>query len=227
LLLSFSDNTNSGAVPQFYCDVLPRQAQYPQPRDLASKMDKMYTVWWEYLHVFIQGHGPPFIDSVVLRDIAAHCARVRPQLQVPTLFMSAHCVALGGCLLFIRITLGCYIHSFLLRWLVYSSLQIVADEFCRKMELPRAGHPPTAPSASGGPVVNQRSQLTTAEQAERFNNFCDSFSRLFTQELSMNSMAAKDVRRCLLSILQKQVSDIFCACGTLRSALPQDRTARS
>jgi hypothetical protein len=73
------------ASPQFYCDVLHRQAQtqYPQSRDLASKMDKMYQTWWEYLHVFVeQPHTAPFIDGDVLRDIATRCVSVRPRLQV-------------------------------------------------------------------------------------------------------------------------------------------------
>jgi hypothetical protein len=67
---------------QFYRDVLHRQAQYPQSRDLASKMDKTYQVWWEYLQAFLETRGAPFIDGPVLWDIATHCAHVRPQLQV-------------------------------------------------------------------------------------------------------------------------------------------------
>lgn len=68
---------------QFYHDVSLRQRQYPQSPDLASKMDNMYRKWWEFLQEFVENGGAPFIDAVVLQRIAAHCANVRPQLQVP------------------------------------------------------------------------------------------------------------------------------------------------
>ena len=67
--------------------MLLRQAQYPQSRDLASKMDKTYQVWWEYLQAFLETRGAPFIDSPVLWDIATHCAIARPQLQVHALML--------------------------------------------------------------------------------------------------------------------------------------------
>jgi hypothetical protein len=63
-----------------------RRAQYPhmQLADLASKMDNMYHKWWEFLQEFLENGGAPFIDAPVLRGIAAHCAHVRPRLQVQT-----------------------------------------------------------------------------------------------------------------------------------------------
>jgi hypothetical protein len=70
-------------VLQFYRDVLHRQRQYPHLPDLAPKMDSMYGKWWEFLQEFVENGGAPFIDAVVLQRIAAHCADVRPQLQVP------------------------------------------------------------------------------------------------------------------------------------------------
>jgi hypothetical protein len=67
---------------QFYRDALHRQAHFPQSRDLASKMDKMYMVWWEFLQLYLENRGGPFIDARVLQDIASYCAHIRPQLLV-------------------------------------------------------------------------------------------------------------------------------------------------
>jgi hypothetical protein len=95
----------------------------------------------------------------------------------------------------------------------HPSPQPIADEMSRRIEasqlrlglIPRPQVLPPAP-----PVVATR-QLTTAEKIERINKFCDSFSRLFSSELSVNSMTVKDVRRCLVEHLQRLVSDIALA----------------
>lgn len=182
--------------------MLLRQAQYPQSRDLASKMDKTYQVWWEYLQAFLETRGAPFIDSPVLWDIATHCAIVRPQLQVHALMLLLLLAVIMDCAqLFIafatRHTNSVFITGLPLRRLPHFSFQAIAHEFSRKIQTRQnpAVVPRPPPPATPPPNVDQ--------QAQRIQMFCDKLSRLFASDLSLST---KDVKFCLVSYLQKQVS---------------------